>query len=146
MWNLIRRAKPKSDCNDAISMDTLCQYFSDKFAAPSFCSEELNDADRKIREKYNKLCNNCESRNPNAKTTAISVHKIEKYIKKLNNNCLPGLDGITGEHLKFALNTNLSLYLCHLLSVCIQYGIVPDSFRHGLLIPVIKKSTLNPSE
>ena len=146
MWNLIRRAKPKSDCNDAISMDTLCQYFSDKFAAPSFCSEELNDADRKIREKYNKLCNNCESRNPNAKTTAISVHKIEKYIKKLNNNCSPGLDGITGEHLKFALNTNLSLYLCHLLSVCIQYGIVPDSFRHGLLIPVIKKSTLNPSE
>jgi hypothetical protein len=143
MWNLIRRTKPKTECSDAISIGTLCDYFSDKFSAPPSNNAELDSVKRRIEDKYKKISNSESSCND---VVSISVHKIKRYIKKLNNNCSPGLDGITAEHLKQAMNTKLPLYLSHMLSLCVQFGIVPESFRHGLLIPIFKKPTLNPSE
>jgi hypothetical protein len=41
MWNLIRKSKQKSNCNDAIKMSTLSDYFSDKFAALDSAEQTL---------------------------------------------------------------------------------------------------------
>ena len=32
-----------------------------------------------------------------------------------------------------------------MFTICIKYGIVPTSFSHGLLIPILKKTTLDPT-
>ena len=55
-----------------------------------------------------------------------------------------GHDGITMEHLRYAVNTKLPLYLSHLLAVCLQFGEVPDAFRAGVLVPVLKKTKVDP--
>ena len=63
---------------------------------------------------------------------------MRKYVKQLRNVCAPGVDGIVPEHLKFSLDSDMPLYLSNLLSVCMVFGIVPDSFCEGILLPIIK--------
>ncbi len=36
-------------------------------------------------------------------------------------------------------------YLCVLLTICLRYGIVPESFTTGILIPLLKKPSCDPS-
>ena len=57
----------------------------------------------------------------------------------------PGVDGIMPEHLKYACDSDLILHLSILLSACLINGVIPDSFRRGLLIPIPKKSNMDPS-
>ena len=64
----------------------------------------------------------------------------------LKSGSAPGLDGITLEHLKFALQSSLPTYLAVLLTLCFRFGVVPDSFCRGLLVPVMKKANLDPTE
>ena len=58
--------------------------------------------------------------------------------------CSPGTDGITSEHVKYASNTNIVFHLCKLFTYCFKFSIVPTCFTKGLLIPILKKPTLNP--
>ena len=59
-------------------------------------------------------------------------------MKGLKYGAAAGHDGISTEYLWFAVNTKLPLYLSHLLTVCLQFGEVPDAFRAGVLVPILK--------
>ena len=56
-----------------------------------------------------------------------------------------GIDGLTAEHILFAKDSNLSAHLCYLFSICFQHGVVPEDFRSGIMVPILKKPTLDPS-
>ena len=56
----------------------------------------------------------------------------------------PGCDGITTEHLKYALDSKLPLHLCALFSLCVRTGITPDKFNMVIMVPVLKKTILDP--
>ena len=90
----------------------------------------------RLEEKYDEI-----QGKPKDYTTSVSVFKMRKYVKQLRNGCAPGVDGIAPEHLKFSLDSDMPLYLSNLLSVCMVFGIVPDSFCEGILLPIIKKPT-----
>lgn len=49
------------------------------------------------------------------------------------------------EHLKHAMDTKIPQVLSTMLTLSIRYGVVPSSFCKGLLIPILKKPTLDPS-
>ena len=70
---------------------------------------------------------------------------VKKYISALKLGCAPGPDGITSEHLKFFVDINLITHLARLFTVCFQHCVVPKSFNSGFLVPVFKKSTLDPT-
>ena len=57
----------------------------------------------------------------------------------------PGIDGIVSEHLKYAINSGIVRHLSVMLSLCLKYGIVPISFTKGVLVPLLKKPTMDPS-
>ena len=84
------------------------------------------------------------SDNSIVKGVTISENKVKRYIKQLHSGTSAGMDGIRQEHLKYALNTGSPKYLAVLLTWCMRFGIVPDTFRYGLLVPIIKKPTLDP--
>ena len=65
-------------------------------------------------------------------------------MKKLKNTSTPGCDGITTEHLKYALDSKLPLCLCVLFSLCVRTGITPDKFNMEIMVSVLKKTTLDP--
>ena len=75
----------------------------------------------------------------------MTNYNEQKFIKLLKPGCTPGIDGITTEHLSNGLKTSLPLYLSALFSVCLKYGIVPNDFCVGPLVPILKKNTLDPN-
>ena len=62
-----------------------------------------------------------------------------EYLQKLRKGCAAGVDGISAEHIICA-NDRAFLSLCDMLTICVTYGIVADSFTRGLLIPLQKKT------
>ena len=46
--------------------------------------------------------------------------------------------------MNLAVNTNLILHLCKIFTVCFRCGVVPINFTNGLLLPKLKKPTLDP--
>ena len=75
----------------------------------------------------------------------FTEYMVKKYISELKLGCAPGPDGITSEHLKFSVATNLITHLGRLFTVCFQHGVVPKSFNSGFLVPVLKKIHLGPN-
>ena len=75
----------------------------------------------------------------------ITVSSLKRYIRKLKHGCAPGGDGITPEHVKYASETDFVSHLCSLFTICFRFGVVPCSFVNGILVPLLKKPSLDAS-
>ena len=140
LWNIIRKTKESITHTDAISMEKLEAYFKEKFSPPTCNSDAFNESKERVHAKYNQLCNG----QPESKVF-MSVSSVKRYIKELNNGSSPGFDGISAEHLKCALHTKLPTLLSVMFSICLRHGYVPDAFRTGTLVPILKKSNIDPT-
>ena len=141
MWNMIRKSKSVTVNSDAISMSTLENHFAQKFAPSKATSDAITAAEERVRRKYKSLCD----ASPDL-SFVISEHCIKRYIKQLNSGTSPGYDGIQPEHLKHALDSNLAKYLSVMFTLCLRFGLVPESFKKGLLVPILKKSNIDPTK
>ena len=92
-------------------------------------TEVLNHLDR--CDNYNSSC-------------VLSERCIRKYISDMKSGSSPGIDGITPDHLRSALNSPIVFHLCKLLTVCFIFGMVPTTFKKGILVPILKKPSLDP--
>jgi len=63
---------------------------------------------------------------------------VKKYIQRLKASAAPGIDGITAHHLKQAMDSDLTLHLAALFTLCCRHSIVPEAFTCGLLVPIPK--------
>ena len=75
----------------------------------------------------------------------FTEYRLRRYIKRLNSGNASGTDKITPDHITNALNSKLVLHLCNLFAFCFIHGVVPKSFTEGILVPILKTSTLDPS-
>ena len=143
MWNIIRKSKDTGGSatgDTSISMTELVKYFKSKFQIDSSTTNDILLMEQEVKEKLNYL-SKC-----NTSSFIFPESKIKLFIRMLNSGSAPGCDGIASEHLKLALHSKLPLHLCSLFSLCIRFGILPDYFCQGLLIPILKKYTLNLSD
>ena len=76
---------------------------------------------------------------------AISESMLMTYVKRLRCACAPGVDGIMAEHIKWAEKSKVISAICNMIGLCVKFGIVPDTFMTGLLIPLLKKPHSDPS-
>ena len=53
---------------------------------------------------------------------------------------------MTAQHLQYGKNTGLAVYISHLLTVYIRFGVVPPSFSTGILVPLLKKLHLSSAD
>ena len=74
----------------------------------------------------------------------------EKCIRQLKKGKAAGTDHLTTEHISFA-HPLLVIQLSLLFRVMLKHGVVPNSFGHGIVIPLVKNqdgdrttSTLSP--
>ncbi len=138
-WNLIRSTKTQRSSYDDIDMSKLKKYFNIKFSESQCISDVIKNAEREVQIKFDSLqCTTCNDK-------VMSTTMVTTYIKKLNSGSAPGIDGIMAEHLKYALNSRIVNHISVMLSICFKYGIVPASFSQGLLVPLLKKPTLDPT-
>ena len=85
-------------------------------------------------ELYTELC---DVQYVTDKSMSVYPSEISEIIKDLPCNKSPGLDGLMGEHLKYA-NGQLSVLLSILLSAILAHGHVPNSVLKSVLVPIIK--------
>ena len=67
---------------------------------------------------------------------------IRENIGKLKHKCAPGVDGVTTEHMLFALSDTFCTELASVYSHMFKYNAVPDVLQIGIIVPILKKSTL----
>ena len=137
-WNLVRRSKRIDVNSDAINLEQLEAHFRRKFDAPNSESEYTSQAKRFVEQKFVSL------KDATFPELCVSEANVIALIKRLKSGCSPGIDLITPEHLKFSIGSPLTLHLSTLLTLCLRFGVVPSAFCSGLLVPILKKSSLDP--
>ena len=120
-------------------MESLEKHFQEKFSYEVDTENEFISEARKDVKKKLDNCLKCYD------DFIFTENMMRKCISKLKLGSAPGPDGISGEHLKHAVNTDLILHLCNIFTVCFRCGVVPINFTNGLLVPILKKPTLDPS-
>ena len=77
-------------------------------------------------------------------THEVNQDQVDMLIYNLRKNSSPGLDGITAEHFIYGKSSLLCSLLASLYTVILSRAYVPTLFTTGLIVPTLKKSTLNP--
>ena len=138
-WRTIKKTK-KSATHSKVDVQVFKKHFSsimqdvDPILSPA--QRAIADA---VNEKYLKL-------HDSVMTDTISTDQIESSIRKLKRNSSPGIDGITGEYLINGTSDTLRTFLVSLYTIMLKYNCVPTIFNTGVMVPVLKKPTLNPSD
>ena len=68
----------------------------------------------------------------------ISEMEVMRYIRELYLGKAAGADGLTAEHYVYAIGSSVPLHISYMLTLCFQHGLVPETFLHGVLIPIYK--------
>ena len=94
-------------------------------------------------------CNTCghlgNRVNIREQNTVVNRENVVSIIQKLKRSSTPGCDGITASHLFHALSDPLADALHELYTIIIATSTVPSTFESGIIIPILKKSTLDPN-
>ena len=138
-WNIIRKCRrATNDPSSDIALSSLVNYYSEKFSMSSTKSNTILTAEQFVYERQQELSHVTHN-------AGFTVQMVSKYIHKLKRNSAPAADGITAEHLIYCVNSDIIRYITNMLTLCVQFGVVPDSFTNGLLIPIPKKAGCDTS-
>ena len=75
----------------------------------------------------------------------FSIEEIEKGVNDLNLRRAGDRNAFTIEHVIYA-HPIIYYHLCALFAKIIKHGHVPDNFKHGIIIPVIKDNRKGPGD
>ena len=75
----------------------------------------------------------------------IANDDVISFIKKLKKGTSPGADGITPEHMIYAASPELANILADTYTLMISLAIIPDLFQSSIIVPILKKATLDPN-
>jgi len=78
------------------------------------------------------------------KLVITSDQVLLQCIKRLKRNSSPGIDGICGEFLINGMSDALSSHLSYFYSCILSFNCVLVVFNIGVMVPVLKRPTLNP--
>ena len=119
-------------------MSSLVKYYNEKFSMNTAKSDTILAIEQFVYERQQELLH--------AKQNAgFTVPMVSKYINKLKRNTAPAADGITAEHLIYSVDSDMVRHITKMLTLCVQFGDVPDNFTNGLLIPILKKAGCDTS-
>ena len=109
--------------------------------------DNLEDFEEKCRACGGKteIITNCENSVYDKKSMMDSVDfsyvmmieaDVVKYVKLITYGKSPGVDGLAAEHYIHGPGSSLPLHISSILTLCLRHGLVPDTFLHGILIPI----------
>ena len=129
-WRVVNQAKSgrKQECKVAI--DNLEEYFEDKFRACDGKTEKMTNCENCVYD------NNSMMDNVDFSYVTMAEADVVNCIKLLTYGKAHGVDGLAAEHYIHGLGSSLPLHISSILTLC--HGLVPDTFLHGVLIPLYK--------
>ncbi len=112
----------------------LVSHFGNKFK-PTICNAGNQSRQyRKQREREREVDSHYQHIQGVIYHDIIIEEDLIQYIKRLKVKRAPGIDGITAEHLLNEQDSNLVSHVPGMLSLCLRFGVVPQSFAQDLLI------------
>ena len=136
-WKRIK-GRRKSRIHSSMSVDKLADHYSGIMQDNSSFTEEQQYISNHVRTNYDNIKTDIIHHN-------ISSGDVNTCIQKPKRNSSPGIDGITAEYLIHGRSSILCEHLAVLYSAMISYNHVPSLFATGLMVPVLKKPTLDPN-
>lgn len=79
------------------------------------------------------------------RTCIVTADQVAGLLSRLERSKAPGVDGVTSEHLVNGRSPALLAALARLLSYCLSTCSVPASFADSAVVPLLKKSNLDPN-
>jgi len=95
-----------------------------------------------FKQQYSEL--KSDNSNDNANNFSFDLDMIEQSVKLLKLNKAAGHDGIVSEHIIHG-HPALLVHFKLLFNMILKTGYVPNDFGKGVVIPIIKDKTGNPS-
>eukprot|EP00914_Ancora_sagittata_P021692 GHVO01043000.1.p1 GENE.GHVO01043000.1~~GHVO01043000.1.p1 ORF type:complete len:367 (-),score=14.65 GHVO01043000.1:1290-2390(-) len=138
-WNIIRKSRASRTDLTAIDIGQLRSHFRDKFKCPHYDQDLINESQTFVTYRAASL------KDVIMRSKIVSERRVIRLIRKLRTGCAAGIDGVQAEHLRYATDTSLPLFLSCMLTIGVQFGFLPESFSAGMLIPILKKPQLDPS-
>ena len=90
-----------------------------------------------VKDKYSLIHKNVVSH-------IITPTTIDQCIAKLKRHSAPGIDGIVAEFLIYGRSMPLCKHLSAVYSAMLTFNYVPSIFNTGVMVPILKKPTLDP--
>ena len=132
-WNIIRKnRKVNNDPSSDIALSSLVEYYNKKFSMGTVKSNTILNAEQFVSKRQQELLY--------VKHAAkLTETRVSKYIHNLKRNSAPAADGITAEHLVHGADSDVIRHIADMLTLCVLFGVVPDNFTNGTLVPIPKK-------
>ena len=134
-WNLLKYKRKR---NFAMNEDLhgFTKHFQSIMTENGDLSTEQQMISDEVKGRYAKLSHDLIPHN-------IDVNLMRTYINKLRKKCAPGYDKVTAEHLQYAASDTFCTALASVYRTIYEYNLVPDVLRVGVIIPILKKPTLD---
>ena len=138
-WLHVKRSR-RHFVNSALKVETLATHYENIMTDNGILNHEQEEISESVDNFYDMLSSQCSG------STYVRGNDVSAFIDKLNNNSAPGIDDITSEHLKYGKSAILCETLSRLYSCILSWQVVPSVFNIGVIIPVLKKPSLNPND
>ena len=136
-WNEIKRMK-RTRVRSDLSPDDLKKFYESVMTDTGNRTQVQEDDKTKVQEYFIKCKDQFVLHDVQADT-------VSSLIDSLPGSKSPGIDGITTEHLKHGKTSELCQILANLYCIALSRGCVPSTFNTGVIVPILKKSSLNPN-
>jgi hypothetical protein len=133
------KGSEKIGVNSALSAHEFAEYYGDIMNDSTALNQEQLNIESVVKAKFYENQDYTE-------VIQVSSDKVRELINTLKRNTAPGADGISTEYLILGSSDNLCSYLASIYSVVLSWNIVPEVFQTGIMIPLLKKATLNPND
>ena len=142
-WNGIKRLKRKR-----VNSSLQAQAFSDYYATVMQDNHDalsLTDSQQFVIDTVQRKFKESDGELSSPQITEITAEMVSKMIDGLNKSSSPGCDGVTAEHLLYGKSHVLCDRLATFYTYILKQCIIPSVFTTGIIIPILKKSSLNPN-
>ena len=137
-WNLLKKHQ-RSIVHSALQPDDFASYYA---KVMSDDESNLNPSQQMIKdfvaEKKMSLQDSLE-------TIQLTTAEVRKLIVSMKRGICPGHDRISTEHLFYGATDTLCGVLADLYSSIMSTTLIPESLSLGVVIPILKKASLDPN-
>jgi exonuclease III len=137
-WNKIK-VKKKKHSSSSLDSEAFAKHFSD------IMSEKDTQLDEFQKHIKSFVEDKCSSLDDNFNFEGFTDSMLNSALRSLKTNVSPGLDGITAEHFLHGNCEPLRKCLLILYNTIVNCKIIPNTLAIGVIVPVLKKATLNPN-
>jgi hypothetical protein len=138
-WRKMKQKRRKSSHNASMEADKLTAYYSSVMQDRDPLNLDQEAIKINVLDTYRAVSMQNIDYN-------ICPDKIHESISSLKRNSSPGLDGVSSEYFILGNSTQLCHCLSSLYSEMLRSNCVPSCFKTGLIIPILKKNTLDPNK